>query len=219
MVGLITVVAEPAARADGAGALARDLANAEVQRSRRAIALGPTLGVAGVYVPPPASEADLGITFGFALRMFSIPRMSDPKDVILDRVREGGDAGEMVKDVAGQFVGELTGRRPRPGKTLEKPRLAVTLEGTRLLNLEAWQVRGVVAIGIWKVTVGPVITGHIGPADGLLLGGELAVHLTPKQGPRSPVIDVYVRGELGVIGEVEDAELVTVGTRFVLDLI
>lgn len=217
---LVTVAVEAPARAD-VGGLVRSSANAAVQRTRRSIALGPTVGVAGAYVFGP-DQPDAAITFGLAFRKFDIPWLpdrDDVKDMLIDRAREGGDVTDMVKDVGGEVLGELTGRRPRPPKTLEKPSLAITLEGARFLDSGDWQVRAVVGFGISKITLGPVLDGHIGDAKGLLLGGELAVHLTPWKGVRSPVVDIYLRGELGVTKQVDDINVASLGTRFLYDLI
>jgi hypothetical protein len=223
---LITVVisvglaAERPAFAD-LGGLAQESARAAVQRQRRSIALGPTVGIGAAWAPG-LDEVDAPLTFGLAFRKFDIPWLPEPsdvKDLVIDRVLEGGDAKDMVKDVAGELVGRVTGRRPRPPKTLEKPKLAITVEGARLLDSGAWQVRAAVGFGISKVTIGPALSGTFGDADGLLLGGELAVHLTPWKGVRSPVVDVYLRGELGVTSQVGDGDLITLGGRFLLDLI
>lgn len=220
---LLVVVLTAAERPAGAdtGELVQSSARAAVQRTRRSIALGPTIGIGGGYLLGP-DQADAPLTFGLAFRKFDIPWMPDSKDVqrmIIDRAREGGDVTDMIEDVGGQLIGELTGRRPRPPKTLEKPKLAITLEGARLLDAKDWQVRAAVGFGISKITLGPALTGHIGDVDGLMVGGELAMHLTPWKGVRSPVVDLYLRGELGVTSQVEDVDIVSVGTRFLYDLI
>lgn len=216
----VTIAAERPALAD-AGELVQSSARAAVQRTRRSMALGPVVGIAGGYVMGP-DQADAPLTFGLAFRKFDIPWMPEAKDVqrmVIDRALEGGDVTDMAKDVAGQLLGEVTGRRPRPPKTLEKPKLAITLEGARLLDAKDWQVRAAVGFGLSKITIGPALTGHIGDVDGLLVGGELAVHLTPWKGVRSPVVDLYLRGEIGVTNQVEDVDIVSVGTRFLYDLI
>jgi hypothetical protein len=216
----LALAAERPAHAD-VGDLVQSSANAAVQRTRRSMALGPVVGVAGAYVLGP-DQADAPVTFGLAFRKFDIPWMPEAKDVqrmVIDRAREGGDLGDMVKDVGGQLLGEVTGRRPRPPKTLEKPKLAITVEGARFLDSGTWQVRGSVGFGISKITLGPALSGHIGDVDGLLVGGELGLHLTPWKGVRSPVVDLYLRGELGVTNQVEDLDVISVGTRFLYDLI
>jgi hypothetical protein len=208
----------PAHADDGLGGLVKSSADAAVARTRRSIALGPTVGAAGAYLIGP-DQADVPITFGIAFRRFDIPWMPDVKDLVLDRAREGGSVGDMVKDVGGQLLGEVTGRRPRPPKTLEKPKLAITLEGAHLVDTGAWQVRAAVGYGISKVTIGPALSGQLGDADGLLIGGELGLHLTPWPGVRSPVVDLYLRGELGVTSQLDEVDVVMLGTRFLYDLI
>jgi hypothetical protein len=217
---VLAVIAERPAHAD-VGDLVQSSANAAVQRTRRSIALGPTVGVAGAYLIGP-DQPDAPLTFGLAFRKFDIPWLPDRDDVqdmLVDRAREGGSVRDMAKDVGGQLLDEVTGRRPRESKTLEDPSLAITVEGARLLDSGDWEVRASVGFGIWKITLGPALTGHIGDVDGLLLGGELGVHLTPWKGVRSPVVDLYLRGELGVTGSVDDVDIVSLGTRFLYDLI
>jgi hypothetical protein len=215
---VLVLAAEPRAHADDLGGLVKSSADAAVARTRRSIALGPTVGVAGGYLIGP-DQVDVPITFGLAFRRFDIPWMPDVKDMVIDRARQGGSVGDMVKDVGGQLLGEVTGKRPRPAKTLEKPKLAVTLEGAHLVDTGAWQVRAAVGIGISKVTIGPALSGMFGDADGLLVGGELGLHLTPWKGVRSPVVDVYLRGELGVTSQVDAVDVVMLGSRFLYDLI
>lgn len=226
------------ARADDGDAAFRFVSGA-AQRARRAIALGPAAGIGGAY-ETSASEADAPISFGLALRLFKVRVVPTPAEIqamIEQRVKARTaerlkamavhgqpppDAAELERigrEIFQEVKAEILGEQGRPARTLEKPRLAVTLEGARLLRADAWQVRAVAALGIWKVTLGPAITGHLGAADGLLLGGELGVHLTPWKGVRSPVVDLYLRAELGVTDAVSEADLITLGTRFVLDLI
>ncbi len=217
---LLTLAPERPARAD-AGDLIQSSAKAAVARTRRSIALGPTVGVAGAYLVGP-DQAEVPITFGLAFRRFDIPWLPDQDDVkemVIDRAREGGSVGDMVKDVGGELLDRVTGRHPRPPQTLEKPKLAITLEGAKLVDTGDWQIRASAGIGLWKVTIGPALSGHLGAADGLLIGGELGVHLTPWDGVRSPVIDLYLRGEAGVTSQVDELEVVSVGTRFLYDLI
>ena len=220
LIVLLVVATERPARAD-VGDLVQDSAKAAVARTRRSIALGPTIGIGGAYLIGP-DQADAPLTFGVAFRKFDIPLMPDRDDVkrmVIDRAKEGGDVGDMVRDVGGELLGEVTGRRPRPPKTLEKPKLAITVEGAHLLDSGDWQVRASAGLGISKITLGPALSGHIGTVDGLLLGGELGLHLTPWDGVRSPVVDLYLRGELGVTSQLEDVDVVTLGARFLYDLI
>jgi hypothetical protein len=219
-VAIVIVGSERPAQAD-LGALVKDSATTAVARTRRSLALGPTVGVGGAYAFGP-DAADLPVTFGLAFRRFDIPWLPDRGDVtkmVIDRAREGGAVTDMVKDVGGELLGRVTGRRPRPPRTLEKPKLAITIEGARWLDSGDWEVRASAGLGLSKITLGPAVAGHFGDADGVLVGAELGLHLTPWDGVRSPVVDLYLRGELGVTSQVDDVGVVTVGTRFLYDLI
>jgi len=63
-----------------------------------------------------------------------------------------------------------------------------------------------------------VVTDFAGE-NGLLVGGELGLHLTPWAGGRASVIDLFVRADFGVTSGTDGADQVTVGTRYLLDLL
>jgi hypothetical protein len=140
--------------------------------------------------------------------MFDIPVVPDA-ELIQDAVIE--------RDVG--VVDEFLGDRPRDDHTLEKPKLVVSLEGTYLPRSGSGQVRLGAGIGLWKVTIGPTAAVDFDGANGMFVGGELAVHLTPGDGVRTRVYDVLVRYDYGATSGTDGADAVTVGLRMLVDLI
>ena len=202
-----------------------------VARTRRAIAFGPTVGTAVVYAPSPSS-GDGDLSFGLELNLFKVPIVPDPatvreliqerfkariKEHILHLQRPADEAlvRQVYEDVKNEVLGELN-VRPH---AWEDPQLSLNLEGAYLFRLETWQVRAILGVGVSKFTLGPVLTFHAGVAKDLLLGGELAAHFLPTEGPRSPVIDAFIRLEFPTIETDRDATLLLFGARLQLDII
>lgn len=208
-------------------------------RARRAVAVGPAVGL-GLGYATSAGEMDTAVTFGLAFEYFKIPIVPTPekiraiieervkakvKEIAKQRLLEGKPlpgpedleriGREIFEEVKAEVLGELS---VRP-KVLEKPRLAFVVEGAYFTTSEAWQLRTTVGVGISKVTIGPTLAVHLGDANGVLVGGELALHLLPKKSPRSPVIDLFLRADLGVTDGTAEADQVTLGARFLLDII
>jgi hypothetical protein len=209
-----------------------------VARTRRKIAIGPQVGVGGSFTPG-SSDLDVPITFGIGLRLFKIPVIptaSEIQSIILHTVKKrlavrvedmisrgepppsASELEAIAKEIKAELEDRYLGKRPR-GRTLEKPQLAVTLEEVHLPSAGAWMTRLTIGLPVSKVTIGPSITGSLGDIKGLYLGGELALHLTPKRGPRSPVIDIFLRGDWGATGGARDHDLLALGLRVMLDLI
>ena len=218
---------------------ARQFAAGVADRARRALSLGPLVGAGLAYAPTPEA-LEVPITFGLGVTLFKIPVAPGPTEIkemitsrlrarVTARVKEMVAAGrpppdeqELARIGAEILAGvraEVLGQRPYPGRTLERPRFSLALEGAYLPRAGAWQARATFGIGIKVLTIGPTIAGYFGDARGLYLGGELAAHLTPRPRPRSHVIDVFLRVDGGVTSATEEAHQVGLGLRLLLDLI
>lgn len=217
----------------------RDLARQAIFRARRAFAVGPTVGLAGTLALGGDGDGDGLFTFGLALRAFDIgiPTASRVRALVEERVR--ARVGEHVRAMIAEGGGEPTDAELRayarqivaevrdeiiadfyaPPRVLEPPRLAADLEVARLLDGAAWQLRAGVGLGLKVVTVGPTVALLFGGDVGLALGGELAVHLLPGDGPRSLVVDLYLRGDLAVTDRGARADVVSLGARLVVDIL
>ncbi len=216
-----------------------DIARGTLTRARRAIAIGPIVGIGVAYAPTP-DEADVPISFGLAVYSFKIPVLPDPalvKELIVERTKakvierakqmiaEGKPAPDqaelerMAREVFEEVKAEVLGQLSARPKVWERPAYTLALEGVYFTSSEAWQTRLTLGIGIKGFTIGPSLVGHFADENGMYLGGELAVHLLPTKSPRSPVVDVFVRYDFGVTEATTEADQLTFGARFLLDII
>jgi hypothetical protein len=172
------------------------------------------------------------ISFGLELNLFRVPVMPST-DTLRELIQERFKARlkerlmhlekpdeqmvrQVYEDVKAEVLGELN-VRPH---LFEDPRLSLGLDASYLSRAEAWQIRGILGVGISKVTVGPTIVGFTGNGvTDLMLGGEMAIHLLPMDSARSPVIDVFLRLEVPVIETDRDATQIGIGVRLQLDVV
>lgn len=209
------------------------LAAGTVHRARRAVALGPTVGAA-LGLGGDAPEAAVAV--GLGLELFAVPvapglatlralARERAKALLAEQLaalaRGEPPAPDALARLAAQVwqdaVRELLGQRRRRGKLLERPRLSLAFEVGRLLEAGAWSTRLRAGVGVWKLTVGGSAATVFTDPVRVHVGPELVVHLLPSRSPRSPVIDVFLRADLGVRDG--DANLYGVGARLLLDLI
>ncbi len=233
---LLALAAERPVHAEEKGTV-RLIVESAVDRTRRRIAIGPMIGVGSAYTIDNG-EADIPFSFGIGLALFQIPIFPEPEEIkvlVMDEIKarvairlediaaQGlpvpgvAEIQSITKDITEQLIRDYI--RKRRHHTLEKPQLAVALEEVRMPGGGTWITRLTAGFPIWKLTIGPSILGALGDVQGAYLGGELAVHLTPRDSPRSPVIDFYVRGDVGVAGGAKDADMLWFGMRLMLDII
>ena len=179
---------------------ASSIARAAAHYARRSIAVGPWIGASAAYALEP-EYLDTPISFGVALLVFRV--VPDPADAFRDRA-----------NLAAQLAG-----RPRRDRVVEKPSVVLSLEGAYFPRAGDWQGRLSAGYGLRVITLSISLAGHFGDANWLYSGLEAAVHLTPRQGPRSPVVDVFARFDYGVTSATEDAHQLGGGLRVLLDLI
>lgn len=209
-----------------------------VQRARRSIAVGVTVGGGVAYLPSP-ERAEYPISFGLGVDLFKIPIVPDlarVREIVIERTKErvaervkdqmlagntpsGDEITQLAHQIGDEIAAEVMGEMSAHPKLVEKPRLAVDLEGAYLPRAKVWQLRLTAGFGISYVTLGPTIVVNLTSPRGLLLGGELATHLLPTHGSRSPVIDLFVRFDAGVTSASKHANQVTFGTRLLLDFL
>ncbi len=230
LLGLVSSAAHAEEPASGA-----QFARGVADRARRAISIGPMVG-AGFAYAPSTEHLDVPVTFGLGLVLFDIPVAPGPRaieEMVKTRVKakvtaaitSGAPAPDpqalarLAAEVLAEVKAEVLGQRPYTGRTLERPRLSLALEGAYQPRASAWQVRATFGYGISRVTIGPTIARNFAGANGLYLGGELAAHLTPRPGPRSHVVDVFLRADFGVTSNADGAHQVGAGLRLLLDLI
>ncbi len=211
-----------------------DVARLTVQRARRAVVLGPFLGVApGATVD--GGDAHLGVLFGLDVSLFKVPIIPDAATVkqlvqdrvqarVLDAVKQAALGGrtmslaeqqslaeELITAVRDEFLRERRGRR------VERPNLRVVLEAARWSGADAWASRLTVAKGVSKISIGPSLSVVSAATTELGLGLEASLQVLLSRGPRSPVADLFVRYDVGVTDGSDD--VISAGVRLILDAI
>ncbi|MBL0217526.1 MAG: hypothetical protein IPQ07_27085 [Myxococcales bacterium] len=205
-------IANAPAHADYAddAAVGLKMAKRTFDRIRRGIALGPYVGYAGgVDLDGHGSQ---GISFGLGLYLFEIPTVFDIQEVLAEKIRarvkqrvkdilaSGGaaptDLREIAMQVANDVKQEIMG--PIQPKTLEDPLLKVIVEGVALLSPGGFQLRIGAAKGLGPVSLGLYTAFQRSNTNNVwFLGSELSLHLTPIGKMRTPVLDLFARGEYG----------------------
>lgn len=242
VLGIAAVVAAAGpAQADYAdeAAAARKVAVGTLDRTRRAIAIGPHVG--GLGGASLDGDAVSGVSFGLALYTFDIPSALDLQELVAARVRArvqarvkeivaaGGapptpaELATMAREVAAEVVAEVSG--PIHRRTLETPRFGLTLEGL-VYHGNGFEPAGGgfgarvgVSKGVKKVSVGLSATVvRAGGDTRALLGAEVGVRLTPIGLARTPVAELYVRGDVG-FDEGDHPVMIVGGGRLLLDLL
>ena len=217
-------------------AVAEEIARGTVRNLRRAIALGPTLGGFSAYAPS-ASDLDGGLSFGLELEIFKtwLPTPAKLREVAQQKLQEklvaiirdrfGGvrpDAATMkrlARELAAEVKAEvLAGLRAKP-PLLERPRLAILVEANYLAGSSDWLPRLGLALGLGPVSLGPTFSFRFGDDFVARLGGELSIHLLPTKSPRSPVLDVFLRGDFELHARATNDDQISLGVRVLLDII
>lgn len=204
---------------------AREVILGTPERARRAVAFGPTIGIAAA-VAPDGEDIDVPLGGGLGFALFDVPVVPTPEMVLsiakerararLVELARGGarpDAEQVLQEMRDEVLRELS---PRP-RVREKPRLFGVAEATYGPVEEAWELRAHLALGVLGLTIGPTVAGHIGAIDGMMLGGELGFLLVPSPRPRASVVNLYLRGEAGVSGDA--ATTFALGVRYLVDLL
>jgi len=213
------------------------LVRGTVRRARRAIALGPTVGAWVAHVPSPDVQEE-AVTFGLGLEVFKIPvlpTLTNAKALLEERVRakvrgivvaqfrgvppEPIELERLAREAFEEAKAELFDDANTRAKVWERPRFSLGLEGNRLLEAEAWMTRLRVGVGIWKLTLAGSFAVGFGDDTTVFTGVELGTHFLLSKRARSPVVDVFVRADFEVTDRDANTDHVTVGARFLLDLI
>lgn len=234
LAALAALAAAPApARADilDDTGLIGDAVRANATRLRRGIAVGPQVG-GFVGYDGDREGATHGVGFGLALYTFDVPTALGLKDRIIAEVKRrararvaaillgGGTRKEverLIREIVAEVQAELVGKPPR--HTLERPRFGVLLEGAALTaSGGGFQGRLAVSRGVGKVSLGLALAvQRAGGVTRFLPGLEAGLRLTPIGVGRTPVFELFARGDVAVT----DGTPLTIvgGGRVVLDLL
>jgi hypothetical protein len=226
-------------RLEDASPILLDIAKGAFRRARRKISIGPTLGLFGGH--GYADTTDVALTFGLGVEIFKIPvwpsidnlraiiqerAKAKLKQIIVDSFKgqlpDEQTAIKFAKEAWMEAVEEVLGLRNLRAKTMERPQLSIGLEGNRYFDSEVWATRLRAGIGIWKFTLAASVSTAFGdPKISIYAGPEIVVHFMMSKGPRSSVLDVFVRGdfELRSRGEPYSHDVYALGLRYLLDII
>lgn len=223
----------------------KTVARGTLRRARRAISIGPTVGVwSAAFLDP--GELDAALTFGIGLETFKVPVLPSVetlKTLIAERMKaqlkdriKAAFQGKPVDPIALDTMAaqiyqevrdEVLGLENVRAKTMERPQYTIGFEANRLFGAERWLGRTRVGIGVWKLTVG--LSAAVGRVcrggtcdDGIkaFVGPELVAHFLTSKNPRASVVDVFARADFQASGRgVETYDQLVLGARFLLDLI
>lgn len=216
-----------------------------LQRARRAVSIGPTVGLFATRAVG-AGDLDAALTFGLGLELFDVPVLPDLSTIealvierakaqvktrLLDGLRGRPVApfelSAMVRQIYGDVRDELLGLHGVRAKTFERPRITLALEANRLFGADRWLARFRAGIGVWRFTLSAATSyGRIcrgGTCDDhakLFLGPELVLHALVSDQPRASVVDVFLRVDLQTTGRGDPTyDQVVLGARYLLDLL
>lgn len=217
-------------------AIAKELASGTVRNVRRKVALGPTLGVFSAYTPYYA-ELHGGLSFGLELELFRtwVPAPTQLLEVVQQKMVEklaavirdkfGGvrpDAAtvkRLTKELAGEVTAEVRAELRANPPLLERPLLSIFIEANYLLGTADWIPRIGGSFGIGPVSFGPTLSVRFGDDYVARLGGEISIHLLPTKSPRSPVLDLLLRGDFELHRRSSNDDQISLGVRVLFDII
>jgi hypothetical protein len=215
-----------------------------VRRARRAVSIGPTVGVwSGAIIGP--GDIDAALSFGIGLETFKVPVIPSTETLralIVERVKaqlkdrvkavfQGRapsplEMSALVAQVYADVRDEILGLRNVRPKTMERPSLTIAFEANRLFGAERWLGRTRVGVGVWKLTLG--LSSAVGRVcrggtcdDGVkvFIGPEVVAHFLMSQNPRASVLDAFVRADFQANGRgIETYDQLVLGVRYLLDI-
>jgi hypothetical protein len=215
-----------------------EVARRGLDRFRRSVTLGPTLHAAPSMTADDDRTVDVQVGAGLALLRYDIPALPTYEQIrsilisgltsaVVAQVRAAAERGQVLsEDEQRRLVEEswqrlkdelLAGLRPR---RLEKPSMALVGE-LAYIDEADWDLRVLAGIGVSKLFVSAGVSFHH-EGEGqfaLLVPLELSLPVLLSDGLRSPVVQVFVRGDL-VVASGDDTPLrLFAGARFALDVL
>lgn len=237
-------VARAASRAADALVLAEaglpPIVRGSIRRARQAIALGPRGGVAVGYAPSPG-RGEVAVSLGLALEVFEGPILPGKEElhawlveglqarivaVARDLAARGGlplDPGALrpyARAILQAVHADVSGRMAVQRRWFPPPRFGVAVDGAGYTGSDGLELRLTASLGVGPVSVGPTAAFRSDPDDpGVLVGGEVAGHLVTGKGPRTPVLDLFLRLELAADQNPTTSHQGVIGLRLLIDAI
>jgi hypothetical protein len=216
----------------------RDLAFAMARRSfhrfRRGNTLGPSVSGAGV-LRGDGPVVDGAFGFGLGFLHYDLPLLMSSErfgEILLERAGSelirrlqaehieaptGAQLKELSKQVLADVRDELLSEMQ--ASHFETPSMAVMLEGERYFREDAWAIRATYGYG-----VGPVFaSGGVGVnfGDGVVTFAHLeaSIPILLSNGLNSPVVDVFLRGDVMWYFRDRNADRLQLGARLFFDVL
>jgi hypothetical protein len=214
-----------------------EVARRGLDRFRRSVTLGPTLHASPSMTADDDRSVDIQVGAGLALLRYDIPALPTYEQIqsilisgltsaVVAQVRAAAERGQVLSEAEQRRLVEeswqrledelLAGLRPR---RLEKPRMALVGEVAYTDDADARDVRLLAGIGVSKLFVSAGVSFHHEGEAALLVPIELSLPVLLSDGLRSPVVQVFVRGDLVVAGGEDTPARLFAGARFALDVL
>jgi hypothetical protein len=235
----LATLPSPAQAADGDPSL-KQFALGTLSRARRAVAIGPTVGMAVPVVVEDGGDVDFTLSFGLGLYFFRVPVLPDPasvKDMVMARVKEKvqdhvkamiaegkpapteAELEAYARQIFEEVKAEILGQLERRNSYFEKPRAGIDMEYTTIFGADSWQIRVTGGFAVGPVTLGPSFSWDA-TGDGVArLAPQLDWRVLLGRGPRAPVVDVFLRWDFSLYDRAIQPDQLTLGARFMLDII
>ncbi|NVB82806.1 MAG: hypothetical protein HOV81_30795 [Kofleriaceae bacterium] len=226
-------------RAIAASPTLEKIARGTFRRARRAISIGPTIGVYGASIVSPG-EADAALTFGLGIETFKVPvlpSIENFQELVKERAKaklveqvalvfkgqrpEATALDQLVREVIEEAVQEVLGLDNIRPKTMERPSLTLAVEGNRYFDSNVWMTRLRLGIGIWKLTLaGSVSAAFTDPKTSVFAGPEVVAHFLTSRNPRASVLDVFLRADFELRNRgTMNTDTMAVGVRYLVDVL
>jgi hypothetical protein len=235
-----------AAATIGADALVRaeaglpPIARGALTNVRQSIALGPRGGVAAIYSPSLA-RGGAELSLGLALEVFRgpiVPNAEELRAVLVEGLRariqavardvaaRGGpppDEATMrryAQEILAAVHADVSSRMEPPRRWFPPPLFGVAAEVAGFGSGSFLGLRFTGGVGVGPVSVGPTFAARSDQGVlAVLVGAEVSGHLSLLQGPRTPVVDLFLRVDFAVKETANTSHQGAIGLRLLLDLL
>lgn len=215
------------------------IARGTFRRARRAISIGPTLGLYGASIVSPG-DSDAALTFGLGVETFKVPvlpSIDNFKELVKERAKaklieqveltfkgqrpDAAAIDQLARQVIEEAIEEVLGLENVRPKTMERPHLTFAIEGNRYFDSNVWMTRLRAGVGIWKLTLAvSVSAAFTDPKTSVFAGPELVAHFLTSRNPRASVLDVFLRADFELRNRgTMNTDTVAAGVRYLVDVL
>jgi hypothetical protein len=215
------------------------IARGAFRRARRAISIGPTLGLYGASIVSPG-DTDAALTFGLGVETFKVPvlpSIDNFKELVKERAKaklieqveqtfqgqrpDAAAIDQLARQVIEEAIEEVLGLENVRPRMMERPHLTIAIEGNRYFDSNVWMTRLRAGYGIWKLTLAASVSAAFtDPKTSVFAGPELVAHFLTSRNPRASVLDVFLRADFELRNRgMMNTDTVALGVRYLLDVL